>query len=146
MCIKKIFVLLVLLIGGAGSARAYCFAEAAKRFGLDESLLRAIATTENAKYDPALVVQIGQREYIGLMMVSTIWLPELSRLGVTRESLKDACVNVLVGAYILKDAVRMYGLTWKAVGAYNTGVYSDNTDAQKRYIKKVWNNIKMRKR
>jgi soluble lytic murein transglycosylase-like protein len=120
----------------------YCFKEAAKRYSVDESLLRAIAKTENASFDPNLVRTSKEGwEFMGLMMVSSIWLPELKKFGIDRERLLEPCVNVNVGAWVLADGMHKYGRTWKAVGAYNTGKYSKDDDAQMRYINKVWKNL-----
>jgi len=123
------------------SASVACFDEAAQRYRVDERLLRAIAKTENASFDATLVVKgPGDYEYLGLMMVSSIYLPELNKFGITRQSLLDACINVNIAAWILRRAENRYGQTWKSVGAYNTGEYSANDDAQRRYVRKVWKN------
>lgn len=132
----------VVLISASFHASAFCFKEAAQRYSVDEALLRAIAKTENASFDPNLVRTSKEGwEFMGLMMVSSIWLPELSKFGIDRGKLLDPCLNVNVGAWVLADAIQKYGRTWKAVGAYNTGKYSVDDEAQRRYIRKVWKNM-----
>lgn len=141
---KKLLTTLLFAVLAVASthAWAFCFKEAADRYQVDERLLRAIARTENAAYDPRLVIRDKDGwEYIGLMMISTIWLPELKKYGIDRERLMDPCINVNVGAWVLRDAQVRYGATWKSVGAFNTGKYSDDTAAQRRYITKVWRNF-----
>lgn len=124
---------------GQAHAKSACFDEAANRYHEDVRLLRAIAQTENAGHDPRLVISgPGGRDYIGLMMVSSIWIPTLARFGISREDLMDPCINVNVAAWILRDAENRYGKTWKSVGAYNTGKYSADDAAQMRYVRKVW--------
>lgn len=133
-------VLLAIATGHAWAAGA-CFREAADRYHQDERLLRAIGATENAQGNPQLVISgPGGREYIGLMMISSIWLPELGKFGITRQDLLDPCINVNVGAWVLAEDELKYGRTWKAVGAYNTGVYSADDAAQRRYVSKVARN------
>ena len=142
---KKLLALL-LLVFVCSHASAFCFKEAADRYKVDEHLLRAIAKTENAAINPDLVVRKDGWEFMGLMMVSSIWLPELKKFGIDRQRLLEPCVNVNVGAWVLSDAINKYGLTWKAVGAYNTGKYSEDVAAQRRYITKVWKNLNLEKR
>ncbi|HIH2745484.1 TPA: lytic transglycosylase domain-containing protein [Burkholderia lata] len=139
---KKLLLLICFsVITGSAFAQDACFAQAAQRYQVDERLLRAIVMTENAQFDPRLVIRSKEGwEYIGLGMISSIWLPVLEKYGITRESLMDPCVNVNVEGWILRDAENRYGKTWKAVGAYNTGKYSADDDAQRRYVRKVWKN------
>ena len=44
---------------------------------------------------------------------------KLSRFGISRQHLFDACVNAYVGTWILASNISQFGATWKAVGAYN---------------------------
>ncbi|WP_425953159.1 lytic transglycosylase domain-containing protein [Ralstonia pseudosolanacearum] len=143
---KKLLATFLLAVASS-QASAFCFKEAADRYKVDEALLRAIAKTENAAFNPNLVIKSEDGwEFMGLMMVSSIWLPELKKFGIDRQRLLDPCVNVNVGAWVLADAIHRFGFTWKAVGAYNTGKYSKDLAAQQRYVRNVWKNFNQERR
>lgn len=57
---------------------------------------------------------------LGLMQINTTHLTKLARAGIQRHHLMDACTNITVGAWVLADAVRRFGMTWTAVGAYHS--------------------------
>lgn len=57
--------------------------------------------------------------YIGIMHVSSSWLPTLKRYGVTEKDLHDGCTNAYVGSWILAQKIKQYGYNWTAVGAYS---------------------------
>ena len=56
---------------------------------------------------------------IGHMQINSSWLPKLARYGITEQSLFDACVNTLVGTWVLADNFKRLGYNWNAIGAYN---------------------------
>lgn len=104
-------------------ANAACYREAAQKYGVSETLLRAIAQVESGGRDASKVENKnsdGSRD-IGRMQINTIWLPVLKRYGITEESLRDECVSIKVGAWIMAQNVERHGLNWDAVGAYNVG-------------------------
>jgi len=70
---------------------------------------------------------------LGLMQINTSWLPKLAQAGISRERLMDPCTNILVGAWVLHDAVQRHGLSWKAVGVY----HSPTAWRQRAYAAKV---------
>lgn len=138
---KPLLSILAVALGLAcGSAHAFCFAEAAARYRVDESLLVAIAKTESGLRGNALHVNEDGSEDIGLMQINSGWLPKLQRHGIDRAKLLDPCVNANIGAWILAENFVQHGRTWKAVGAYN----ARSESKQQIYIKKVWGNL-MRK-
>ena len=107
------------LVLSSQEADAFCFREAALRYGVSEVLLQAIARAESAMNPTALNRNADGTEDIGLMQINSSWLPKLRRYGITRAALFDACVNGYVGTWILASNIRQFGPTWKAVGAYN---------------------------
>lgn len=98
-----------------------CFEDAAKKHDVPVELLKAIAQVESNGDPEAVSHNKDGSENIGLMQISTLWLPSLARLGVTREKLHDACTNVRAGALILAGYMTRYGRNWLAVEAYNAG-------------------------
>jgi soluble lytic murein transglycosylase-like protein len=105
-------------------ATAACYQEAAERYGVPEPLLRAIAHVESGSADARTVENRntnGTRD-IGRMQINTGWLPTLRSFGISEDSLREECVSIHVGAWILANNMQQHGgLSWKAVGAYNVG-------------------------
>lgn len=104
-------------------AQAFCFAKAASTYGLDEDLLRAVAHVESSMNPSAMNMSHVKRTSsygIGLMQIDSRWIPKLNQFGITEDKLKsDACQNLLVGAWIMKDALSRQGDNWWGVGSYN---------------------------
>ncbi|MBL8470861.1 MAG: lytic transglycosylase domain-containing protein [Rhodocyclaceae bacterium] len=103
-----------------------CWAAAAKRYGVPENLLRAIAHVESRFTAHAVRAPYaaGNRDGscdFGMLQINSAWLPTLARAGISRDDLFDSCTNIQVGAWILSGLIRHHGMTWEAVGAYNAG-------------------------
>ncbi|TCK33442.1 transglycosylase-like protein with SLT domain [Paraburkholderia sp. BL8N3] len=103
----------------SSSSRADCIDDAARYHRVSVQLVRAIAQQESGMRANAINTNRDGSEDIGLMQINSSWLPKLSRYGITRPKLFDACVNAYVGTWILASNIRQFGPTWKAVGAYN---------------------------
>ncbi|WP_103686335.1 transglycosylase SLT domain-containing protein, partial [Escherichia coli] len=78
----------------------------------------------------------------GLMQIDSQHFKELSRYGIEPEHLvTDPCMNIYTGAYYLAIPFKKWGVTWRAVGAYNAGFR--NTEEQDRrrktYAEKIQN-------
>lgn len=103
----------------AGKARPDCWNEAEARYGVSRFLLLAVAKHESG-LNPAAVNRNRDGSWdIGLMQINTGWLPVLKGYGVGMAELRDPCVNLQVGAWILANNFQQYGKNWRAVGAYN---------------------------
>ncbi len=131
--------LVTVYLAMTGVVSAMCFEQAGDYYGVSPDLLRAIATVES-NLDPGAVNvnRDGSRD-IGLMQINELWLPKLSRMGISETDLWDACVSTFVGAWVLVQNVAHYGPSWEAVGAYNAG-QKDTAAAQAnraRYIDRV---------
>ena len=100
-------------------SRADCLDDAARYHRVSVQLVRAIAQQESGMRANAINTNRDGSEDIGLMQINTSWLRKLSRYGITRRELFDACVNAYVGTWILASNIKQFGPTWKAVGAYN---------------------------
>jgi len=119
---------------------AFCFAEAASRFseyGVDKSLLEAIARVESGLNASAINKNANGTEDIGVMQINTSWLPSLKRFGIRRRDLLDPCVNVHVGAWVLAQNLYKFGPTWRAIGAYN----ARSEEKMNLYVSKVWRQL-----
>ncbi|KVP38372.1 lytic transglycosylase [Burkholderia ubonensis] len=131
-------VLLVIIGASPSSALASCWSEAAALYDVDPILLKAIGWHESRGWSGAKgpVLPDGNRA-IGVMQINTVHLPILTRAGIRREDLLDACTSEKVGAWVLANCIKQFGPTWKAVGCYNTGPASSNVAAQLRYVRSV---------
>lgn len=120
------------------AASATCWEEAGRGYGIDPLLLKAIAWKESRGWTGAVGPKLADgNRALGLMQVNTIHLPTLTRFGICREHLFDACVSQKVGAWVLADCIQRFGATWKAVGCYYAGPNSKNVAGQVRYVRDV---------
>ena len=134
--------LLLLSLGGAGKAQAYCWAEAARQYDIEPELLQAIAAVESGYRAEAMnhSNKNGTRD-IGLMQINSIHLPRLLKQGITEDRLiNEPCLSVEVGASILAEFIQRFGYNWTAVGSYNvgTGTGPEREVLRMRYAQKIW--------
>lgn len=130
----------------AAQANATCFEEAGAQYNVNPDLLRGMAKVESSMRPTAINESHKARTNsvdLGLMQINSRWLPKLAKHNITREDLlKDACLNVKVGAWILADNMRRHGPSWTAVGAYNaacTQLKGEECEAARMvYARKVW--------
>ncbi|MFY1070640.1 lytic transglycosylase domain-containing protein [Pseudomonas juntendi] len=97
-----------------------CMAKAAAHHRVDLKLLRAIAKVESGMNPKAIGKNKNGTSDTGLMQINDWWLPTLSKFGIKKGDLLDACTSAYVGAWILAKSIQQHGLTWRAVGAYNS--------------------------
>lgn len=129
-----------LTVGAAGvpaTADETCIAGAATYYGVPPDLVRAIAKRESGMNPYAINVNQDSVD-IGVMQINSSWLPTLARYAVTMRDLFDACTNIYWGTWILAGQVARYGLTWKAVGAYN----AVSPGKQARYAWKIYETMR----
>lgn len=119
-----------------------CMIAAASRYHLPVILLQAVLKTENGKR--GIISNNSNGSYdIGSAQINSIHLPELARLGISREVLlADDCLNVHVGAWILSRDIGTStpadgGKFWKRVGDYNSATPLFNHAYQLR----IWHNL-----
>ncbi len=103
----------------AWSASGACFDAAGARYGVSPTLLAAIAWQESGMNPSASHRNANGTSDIGLMQINSSWLPKLARHGVSERDLRDPCVNILVGAWILASNLREMGVSIQGLGAYN---------------------------
>lgn len=132
--------LLLLVVFGlaVGYPAHACWEEIGNRYNINPYLLAAIAKTEsNFKANAVRRNKNGTRD-IGVMQINSLWLPELAKYGISEDHLFDPCVNIAVGAWILRQRQASYGNTWEAVGTY----HSKTPDFKWNYAGKVYGNLK----
>lgn len=118
-----------------------CWEEAGRYHGVDPWLLYSIAKVESS-FNPEAVNKANRNGSVdtGLMQINSVHWPRLRSYGIDPSALYNACASTYIGAWVLADAQRRYGRTWKAVAAYNVG--SLNTEARTRigwrYANKVY--------
>lgn len=100
-----------------------CWNQAANRYGVPAILLFAIAQTESRLHAGVVGHNTDGSYDVGLMQINSSWFSRLKRhYGITPQMLvRDPCLNLNVGAWILSGTLHRYGLNWKGVGAYNAG-------------------------
>lgn len=82
---------------------------------------------------------------LGVMQINTIWWDEknpvdLRRYGITPEKVRDdACVNIAVSTWILRQNYDRFNDWFKAIAAYNAG--PNNWEAGRKYAQDVAENI-----
>lgn len=142
-------VITTVMLAGAFQAHATCFEEAGAQYNVNPDLLRGMAKVESGMRPEAINnthKAVTNSVDLGMMQINSRWLPILAKHNITREDLlKDACLNVKVGAWILADNMRRHGPNWTAVGAYNAACSQLKGDAcesaRMGYAAKVWNAI-----
>jgi soluble lytic murein transglycosylase-like protein len=70
------------------------------------------------------------------LQINSIHFSALAQQGVPARALTDACVNIFVAAWLLKQKMVKYGNTWHAVGAYHSET-PIKRDAYARDIQKI---------
>ena len=125
---------LLTLCASAQAAADACFAHAAARRHLNVNLLYAIARVESRFHPDVTNKKTGA---IGEMQILPWHLKWLAKYQISGQDLYDECTNINVGAFILSDFVRMYGNTWRAVGAYGAGIAPDKEAARNEYAQLV---------
>jgi soluble lytic murein transglycosylase-like protein len=120
-----------------------CFRDAGDRYAISPALLRAIAEVESGLDPTAVNVNANGSTDIGLMQINSWWFSALERYGITPRDLRDPCLNIGVGAWILAGNFRQYGYGWRAVGAYNAVTGTDPLTERRRddYAIKVYERL-----
>lgn len=100
-----------------------CWDKAGEIYQLDPWLLVAIAKVESSFNNKALNDKNNNKttDY-GMMQINSIWLPTLSKMGISKEDLFRPCVSVFVGAWIAKQGILKLGYNAQGIGAYNAGM------------------------
>lgn len=112
-----------------------CWDGAAKFHNVDPWLLYSIAYVESGFNPLAIGKNKNGTTDIGMMQINDkVWLGKLKKMGINKKMLKDPCVSVYVGAWILRQNIDQFGYTAKAIGAYNSRTPRHNIT----YAKKIY--------
>lgn len=110
-----------LLVGLMASFSVFaCWEEVGARYGVNPYLLAAIAKQESKFNANAVRKNSNGTRDVGVMQINSLWLPTLAKYGITEQHLFEPCVNIAVGAWILRQRQLQFGNTWEAVGAYHS--------------------------
>jgi len=111
----------------AAAISVNCWSAAAIRYDLPVDLLYAMGLVESDHNPNAIAHANNGTRSVGIMQINSSWFDELARYGITEGDLRDPCTNIQVGAWILAQEVERYGYTWKAIGAYYAGAYTERS-------------------
>lgn len=93
----------------------------------------AVLATEGGEVGMASPNKNGTYDY-GPMQINTVWLKQIASYGYTKEQIQyDPCVNVMVGTWILSQAIADSKNYWRGVGNY----HSHTVHLNKTYQEKV---------
>ncbi|MBB6117813.1 hypothetical protein F4826_004792 [Rahnella inusitata] len=123
-----------------------CFVKAGKEFSIDPLLLKAIGIQESTLNNGAINRSSPRYPDYSLMQISGWWLnkPYFVQNKITRDTLlKDPCLSIRTGTWILAGNFALNGVNWESVGAYNAGFSKEAgyVAARKRYIGFIQNHL-----
>lgn len=124
------------------TASAFCFEEAANKYGVDVDLLKAIAHVESGMNPRATGTNNNGTTDFGLMQINS---STLEGLKISPLQAMEPCANVHIGAYVLAWNIQKGGGNWKSVGSYNTGPGSKRDDLRAIYVRKVFTAFQKRR-
>lgn len=135
-----------LLFVFSATAQAFCFREAGARYSIDPLLLRAIARQESSLNPVAKNFNRDKKGNVlsidyGLMMINSIHIPKLIRLGVIKSAsdlLNNPCLNVMIGAWVLARHFKVCGVSWICLGSYNAGFKDESEGRRLKYARRVY--------
>jgi len=145
---RKLFLSIAALValGCSSAANAYCYKQAAKKYGVPVVLVMAISKQESGGNTNATNVNAGDRGTDrGLMQINSQHIPRLIKLGVIKtkdELYSKPCLNVQVGTWILAQHFATCGYTWDCVGSYNAGFSPKTAKRRAWYAGEIKKHIK----
>lgn len=113
-----------------------CIAIAARTYDIPAEYLWAIGSVESGLTSVVGPKNKNGTHDIGIMQINTSHLPYLEKYGITRSRLlHEPCLNIHVGAWVLRGNINQHGETWEAIGAYNAS--KRRPDLRLKYAKKI---------
>ena len=133
---KKLIILLLIIGNCYATPYDECFTKAANQYKVPKEVLIAIASVESKFNANAINYNTNKSYDLGVMQVNSSWFNQLAKTGITSEMLKEPCMNIMVGSWILAQKIHAYGFNWTAIQRYN------GSDTQLKYAQKVYAAIK----
>lgn len=97
-----------------------CISETADAFDLPTRLLYSVLTVEGGKVGQTVENTNGTYD-MGPMQINSIWLDFFSGYVTREQIIYDGCINVHVGAWILRANINEAGGDfWRGVGNYHS--------------------------
>lgn len=112
-----------------------CIKHASVQSRLPEPLLLAIAMHESSINSVATNRNKNGSLDVGVMQINSIHWPRIIEMGGQPKDLLDPCINVMMGALLLKEQVDQFGLNAYAIGRY----HSATPEYRDRYARAVCN-------
>lgn len=123
----------------AGKVLAACLMLASQTYSIPPAVLVGIYKAEGGKVGQEVKNTNGSYD-LGPMQINTIWLPELAKKwGVSESTARkwvrdDACTNVGVSAWILKQHIDETQSLSQAIAHYNSRTPKHGTKYQNRVV------------
>lgn len=109
-------------------------------YGVSKILMKAVAVTENGKFDKSFILQnTNNTTDNGLMQINSMWIKWMPKEKITLEKLQDVDFNIKIAFLIMKDLIDRGGYSWETVGRYHSGTPS----LKKKWLKRIKRNMKM---
>lgn len=113
--------------------RQQCVSAASQRYGVHPQLIQAVMRTEGGTTGKISRNTNGSYD-MGLMQINSIHLPELAKMGITRDQvINDECTNIFVGTYKLRQAIDGGADFWTGVARY----HSKTPSKARKYLARV---------
>ncbi len=109
----------------SAQALAVCIFAASQSYSVPPSVIMGVLKVEGGKVGMASQNKNGSYD-LGLMQINTIWIPSLANYwGVPKEVAMryvrdDACVNIGVGAWILRSKMNQTGSLSQGIAYYHS--------------------------
>lgn len=108
-----------------------CSAQAAQYHGVNADVLRAILLVESGGKPLAVNRNSNGTLDVGIAQINSIHFKELKKYGIRPDHLFDECIATFVAAWHYAKQVKLYGNTWRAIGAYHSRTPSHNEKYQR---------------
>ena len=109
-----------------------CINRAAITYYVPAQVIVAILQTEGGNVGLAKPNTNGTADY-GPMQINSLWLKTLSHYGYTAEDLQyNACINVMVGTWILSQKIANGAMYWQGVADYHSHTFVLNQSYQRK--------------
>lgn len=107
-------------VASMSGTRMQCVEAASRRYGVHPHLIQAVIKTEGGTTGKISRNTNGSYD-MGVMQINSIHLPELARMGITREKvIGDECTNIFVGTFKLREAIDGGADFWHGVSRYHS--------------------------